>query len=185
MACVIELRARERDATPKGVALIGSTQGIPGVWIVPAAVVDERTTPEWAWFSTHWAPSFDPSAFNDILRHIDDLSSGDETDEYGVLRPTDYAIRSTKEVLFTALIAILGQAARHRKASAFPRGCVATDEEGGLRIEWSKDDRAVHLVVSGTPGGRSYIYHELGEVYGAEDRVAGSVLAYWLQRLFG
>ena len=177
MASVTEPRARERNVTPEELAL--------AIRYELAPAVDERTTPEWAWPSTHLVPSFDHSAFSDILRQIDDLSSGDETDEYGVLRPTDHAIQSTKEVLFTALMAVLGQAARHRKASAFPRGCVTTDERGGLRIEWSEDGRAVHLVIPAEPGGRSYIYHELGEVYGAEDRVAGSVLAYWLQKLFG
>jgi len=184
MASVLEPAVRERDVTPE-LRFIAPLQGIRGIRTMRASGDDDLTTPEGASYVIALIPSFELSTYQDILRQIDDLSSGDETDEYGVLRPTDHAIAETRKVLDSAVRARLGQSVHGRTAPLFPRGCVTTDEEGGLRIEWWGEGRAVHLVVRAAPGGRSYIYHELGEVYAAEDRVTGSVLAYWLQRLFG
>jgi len=176
MDTIIDVPVRERDVTPAEGPRAESRWGMSAVRFVPVSVEDDRATPELRWHLADFMPSFDPSGFADVFRQIGDLTSGDETDEYGVLRPSDHALRSTIEVLIGTLIA--------RKAGTFPRGCVTTDEHGGLRIEWSDDDRAVHLVVPAAHGGRSYIYHELGDSYGTEKRVSGSVLAHWLQRLF-
>jgi hypothetical protein len=142
-------------------------------------------TPEWAWPPEHYVPPIDASGFADVLRQIGDLASGDELDEYGVLRPTQYALGNTIEVLVASFLERMEHAASGDEAYLFPRGCVTTDEQGGLRVEWSDDDRAVHLVVPAARGGRSYIYHELGELYGAQERVSGSILAYWLKKVFG
>lgn len=186
MASVLERPGHERDVTPEVPCFeLKPALGNGGIRIMRAFVVDDRTTPEATSSFTSLMPSFELSAYKDILHQIADLSSGDETDEYGVLRPTDHALAETRKVLESAVREKLGEGARDRKASLFPRGCVTTDEEGGLRIEWWSEDRAVHLVVPAARGGRSYIYHELGEAYKTEDRVTGTVLAHWLQRLFG
>jgi hypothetical protein len=145
---------------------------------------DERSTPDLLRDIEGSVRLTDVSGFANVIRQIAGLISGDETDEYGVLRPTEHALRTTIEVLVGALLERTGNTPPHRQPGPFPRGSVTTDEQGGLRIEWSGDDRAVHLTVPAVQGGRSYIYHELGEVYAAERRVSGSVLAYWLQRMF-
>lgn len=121
------------------------------------------------------------SNISHIFRQIKDLKSGDEIDELGNLRPTDYAILKTQDLLM---------AVAYRPAftnfwdeeSVFPRGAVATDETGGLRIEWHEGGVVVRLVITSTEDGISYIYHEQGDHYGTSNESA-SVLAHWLIKL--
>jgi len=180
-----EAPASHRNTTPEGPRPVEPIRVTAAVRFVRASIEDDRTTPELPWHLADLMSSVDRLGFMDILCQIADLAGGDETDEYGILRPSGYALRTTFDLFLGTLMASLEQAVRHDKKRRFPRGCVTTDEQGGLRIEWADEDRAVHLVVPAAQGGRSYIYHELGEAYGTEDRVSGSVLACWLQRLFG
>lgn len=186
MASVKEPPARQRDMTPTERPLVRSSRGNePTVRFVPTLVRDDRVTPEWAWPPEDYVPPIDASGFADVVRQIADLTTGDETDEYGVLRPTQYALGETFKVVVGSLVDRIYDAESHDQVYIYPRGCVTTDEQGGLRIEWSGDDRAVHLVIPAVREGRSYIYHELGDSYGTDGRVSGGVLARWLQKLFG
>lgn len=122
-----------------------------------------------------WAAvgNFDRFGLDTILEHITALASGDERDEYGVLRPTEYALCQTTE--------LLRDASRRGETYRFPDASVTTDEEGGVRIEWLHNDRAVHLVVPATNEGQSYLYHEDGDDYGIVKPMTASVLAHWLR----
>ena len=174
MASILDAPEHERNMTP------GEPRFGPSRWTRPDVqfrrpAQDDRATPEWDWHLVACAQPLDTAGFAGVLRQIGDLASGDETDEYGVLRPTPHALNTTIIVLLGSLPHV----------NVFPRGCVTTDEQGGLRIEWSDNDRAVHLVVPATDGGPSYIYHELGDTYGTERSVTANVLARWLRILFG
>lgn len=90
------------------------------------------------------------SGFCQTIEQIVNLILADKIDEFGTLRPTPYAVLKTLQVLCNAF--------KHRPV--FPRGCVTSDEMGGLRIEWNNRTRIVRLIVAHCEGGRSYIYHE-------------------------
>jgi len=102
--------------------------------------------------------------FTTMLRRIAGLVSLDETDDYGVLRPTKYAIRRTLKVLMQ--VYMLGH--------VFPRENVTTDEKGGLRIEWPTENWAFCFVIPAKEGGQEYFYHEQGGIRNIDD---------WLQNL--
>ncbi len=97
-------------------------------------------------------------------------------DDYGVLRPTLFAF-------ITALELIAG--ASLQMATALPRATPRTDDQGGLRFEWSRPAGQVVLVVPPHPGGRMYLYHAQGDEHGLEDQVSASTLAHWLRWLAG
>lgn len=167
---------RQVDATPKELRLVNSKHGSPVLFgFVAEYLEDERTTPDFEPNELH--PSFDLSGYVRTMQQINDLAAGEESDEYGVLRPTKHARRITRKVLRVAL-----EDALCRKPSLFPRGAVTTDENGGLRIEWSDGDTAVCLVIPAQKGGQSYIYHEHGNAYGTTGRVTGSLLSSRLQK---
>ena len=108
-----------------------------------------------------------------MLRELDDLASGPERDEHGLLRPTPHAQQTAKSLLQKA--AQLGSQA----SPAIPRGCVSTDSAGGVRIEWVRDAASVFLVVPSSSTESPYIYHEVGDDYGTED-ASPDRLATWL-----
>lgn len=109
-----------------------------------------------------------------IMRELNELREGPENDGYGTLRPTRHAYRVTCELLVDAAIA----AAKENRQ--IPAGCVSTDSQGGVRIEWVREQRSVHLVVPSSEEDDGYIYHEVGADYGTEEASA-SRLAHWLR----
>ncbi len=67
-----------------------------------------------------------------------------------------------------------------REGRAIPKGCVSTDPEGGVRIEWFCTDARVHLVIRAAHGRGGYIYHRSAASYGTVPATAYS-LARWLK----
>jgi hypothetical protein len=110
------------------------------------------------------------------LNRLVALLDADETDEYGILQPTQSAFRRAMQLVIEAYD-ILGD--RFTKAS------VSTDEEGGIRVTWSKAeaDGEVRLVCPAQMEQAAYIYHELGADYAVEREVTGAVLVQWLEWL--
>src|SRR5207247_1416644 len=80
-------------------------------------------------------PSYIPIAFplkpgspiDELLADLRDLVKEDEKDEYGIFRPTMHALSLTILLIIEAYC---------RQHSNWPFGCVSTDSEGGIRIEW-------------------------------------------------
>ncbi|MBU4272740.1 MAG: hypothetical protein KKE86_01490 [Planctomycetes bacterium] len=107
-----------------------------------------------------------------ILRQLYELRNGPESDDYGRLQPTKHA--------FDKVIDLLIDAAIDAAPRKIPRGCVSTDSEGGVRIEWVRDTSSVHLVVPATNSSVSYVYHEVGNNYATEDATAEG-LSHWLK----
>lgn len=172
-------RRKNRNATPAFFA--GSVCGGLGIRVFKPESSDSRSTPEAGEQHAYPLPPQDLSGFKDIYVQIGSLADGEEQDEYGVLRPTAYAQIKAQELLVEALAAKLTDAMGRGVKCVFPRGAVATDEKGGIRIEWADMDRAVHLIVPASEGGKAYIYHEKGDEYGTEKRLSGGLLARWLQ----
>ncbi len=98
----------------------------------------------------------------------------EEEDEYGRLRPTRGAFDRSVGLLVDAAIEA------HCEQRRIPSGCVSTDSEGGVRIEWVRPEASVHLVVPASKDNEAYVYHEVGDDYATED-VTPKRLAYWLR----
>jgi len=113
-----------------------------------------------------------------IADQLTELQNGPESDDYGCLRPTQYACDATLALL--------------RDCKDIPSGCVSTDAEGGVRIEWVREAGSVHLVVPPVAllSRPPYIYHAAsdsfhaasGSFYATDDATPEG-LAYWLKKI--
>ena len=114
-----------------------------------------------------------------IVRQLVQLRKGPEKDDYGHLRPTREVFDESVHLLVDAAIEAYHQ---QRRISS---GCVSTDSEGGVRIQWIRPAASVVLVVPAAKDCVAYVYHELGELgndYATEDATPKR-LAYWLHRI--
>ena len=108
------------------------------------------------------------------LKRLIALLEEDETDEYGTLQPTQFAFKLAMQLVFEAY-EVMGD--------RFPRTSASTDEQGGIRLTWSKlePECEVRLVCPDRGDQQAYIYHELGDAYAVEQNVTASVLVHWLE----
>lgn len=79
-----------------------------------------------------------------LLESLEELQNGEEYDSFGRLRPTAYAYNKAKE--FITLIP------EHLKAF------LSTDSEGGVRIDFVKNQYSLVLVIGNNPDSKSYCY---------------------------
>jgi hypothetical protein len=124
------------------------------------------------------AQSAKPS-FLDItvtLKRLVALLEEDDTDEYGILQPSQYAFKLAMRLLVDAYEAM---------GDRFPRASASTDEQGSIRLTWSKEspEREVRLVCPSEAEQQAYLYHEMGENFAVERDVTASVLVKWLEWL--
>ena len=96
-----------------------------------------------------------------------------EADDYGALRATKFAYTTAADLLINAAI-IAGLDGRQ-----IPRGVASTDSEGGVRIEWVRPNKNVHLAIPATPERDGYIFHQMGAECGTE-LPTPELLAKWL-----
>src|SRR5207249_4621391 len=97
-----------------------------------------------------------------LLEQLDELMAAEESDEYGMLRPTKHSFDLALQLIIDTAVEI------RRAARSLPRGCVSTNSEGGIRVEWIRPAVSVHLVVPATRDHNAYIYHEAGDQYATE-----------------
>jgi hypothetical protein len=117
-----------------------------------------------------------------ILIQIIDMANGEQYDEDGILAPTKHATDRTTRLLIHASMTIWQYSQLTGETFVFPRGFVATDCEGALRIEWTKPGASLRLVIAADGSGKSYLYYEFGEKYGSERQVTADLLGRWLVR---
>ncbi|HVA47989.1 MAG TPA: hypothetical protein VNH11_16590 [Pirellulales bacterium] len=117
-----------------------------------------------------------------ILLQIVELANGEQHDEDGVLAPTKHAMDRTTRLLIHASMIVWHFGPGSGEMFVFPRGFIATDSEGGLRIEWTKPGASLRLVIAAAESGKSYLYHEFAEKYGSERQVTAELLGRWLAR---
>lgn len=124
------------------------------------------------------AQSAKPSSSNIAvtLKRLIDLLEEDETDEYGILQPSQSAFKLAMRFVVEAYEAI---------GDRFPRASASTDEKGGIRLTWSKleSECEVRLVCPADAEKQAYLYHELGDTYAVEQNVTTSILVQWLEWL--
>jgi hypothetical protein len=109
-----------------------------------------------------------------VVQRLAALLDEDEEDDYGVLRPTPYALDTAVDIIVQASQSIAGE---------FPIASVSTDHRGGCRIRWAQGRRRVHLFVPHADGEGSYIYHQEGDDHSTEKDVSAPSLVRWLRWL--
>lgn len=110
------------------------------------------------------------------LKRLVALLEEDETDDYGILQPSQSAFNLAMRLVIDAYEAM---------GNTFPRASVSTDEQGGIRLTWSKQaiDGEVRLVCPANANQKAYLYHELKDDYAVEHDVTAFILVQWLEWL--
>jgi len=129
----------------------------------PPQIADPRATPEPVPQTRLNLAKAGIRHLSAILREMVELWNGPESDEHGILRPTKYAFDEASRILVDAAIIAA------REGREIPIGCVSTDSQGGVRVEWVRDNAGVHLAVPASIGETAYVYHELGDKYATAD----------------
>jgi len=78
------------------------------------------------------------------LERLVSLLEEEELDDYGVLRPTLFAFITAFELIAGASL---------QMSAPLPRATPCTDDQGGLRFEWSRSAGQLVLVIPSHPGG--------------------------------
>lgn len=113
------------------------------------------------------------AGLDDLFRQLDALTeSEDYNDDF--LSPTESATSRVRELLTRAGASL---------NAAFPAGTIYADGDGGLRLEWTRPERELRFVVSASPQGRSYIYHEQRDEYAVDYSPTAGELGKWLNWL--
>jgi len=110
------------------------------------------------------------------LKRLVALLEEDNTDEYGVLQPSQAAFKLAMGFIIEAYD-VMGD--------RFPKASASTDEQGGIRLTWSKlePECEVRLICPAHTDQQAYLYHELGNDYAVEREVTVSILLQWLEWL--
>jgi hypothetical protein len=87
----------------------------------------------------------------------------------------EYGIPPLSEAAFRYTWDIIAETGRIMEGD-FPYGGVASDGQGGVRIEWQRDDQGVHLAVPSDPG-QSYIYVEEGDNHRLDEEGSAGTLS--------
>jgi hypothetical protein len=117
-------------------------------------------------------PSSSPIAVT--LKRLVALLEEEETDEYGILQPSQFAFKRSMELVIEAYDTI---------GDRFPKASASTDDQDGIRLTWMKLDteREVRLVCPAQVGQTAYLYHEVGNDYAIERDLTGAILVEWLE----
>jgi hypothetical protein len=110
------------------------------------------------------------------LKRLVALLEEDETDEYGVLQPSQTAFKLAMHFVVETYD-LMGD--------RFPKASASTDEQGSIRLTWSKleSNCEVRLICPAHNDQQAYLYHELGNDYAVEREVTVSILLSWLEWL--
>jgi len=95
-------------------------------------------------------------------------------DEYGILRPTEYAFRKAMKFVVEAYDSM---------GNSFPKCSTGTDDQGSIKLAWQNinGERRVRLCCPQSSDETAYIYHQNSEEYASEDITSGAILVYWLE----
>jgi hypothetical protein len=98
----------------------------------------------------------------------------EEEDEYGILRPTEYAFKTAMKLIVEAYY-VLGD--------NFPKASTGTDDLGSITLNWKslEPDCTVRLFCPSNADAQAYVYHQKNEEYKSEDIIAASTLVDWLE----
>jgi hypothetical protein len=114
------------------------------------------------------------SNFRITIERLIELLDLESEDEYGILRPTEYAFRTAMKLVVEAYDSM---------GNSFPKCSIGTDDQGSIRLAWQNinADRRVRLFCPHNPDRKAYIYHQKSEEYGSEDITSAVILVHWLE----
>jgi hypothetical protein len=94
----------------------------------------------------------------EVLAEINDLSFQEESDEFGLLRPSYRALTACMKTIL---------ALAHDSGLLRPSD-ISTDRNGDIRIAWAADDRETELVFPSDEHVEPYLYYSSPDSYGTE-----------------
>ncbi|MEG4963882.1 MULTISPECIES: hypothetical protein [unclassified Microcoleus] len=109
------------------------------------------------------------SNFRITVERLSELLDLEEEDEYGILRPTEYAFRTAMKLVVDAYDSM---------GNSFPKASkISPNKKGSIWVAWenTNSDRAVRLICPINADQKSYIYHVSGE-YGSKDITSAAIL---------
>ncbi|XZN91092.1 MAG: hypothetical protein ACM65M_26440 [Microcoleus sp.] len=114
------------------------------------------------------------SNFRITVERLIELLDLEEEDEYGILRPTEYAFRTAMKLVVEAYDSM---------GNSFPKCSTGTDDQGSIRLAWENinADRRVRLFCPSNAEEKAYIYHQKNQEYKSEDLISASTLVHWLE----
>jgi hypothetical protein len=114
------------------------------------------------------------SNFRITLERLIELLDLEEEDEYGILRPTEYAFRTAMKLVVEAYDSM---------GNSFPKCSTGTDDQGSIRLAWENinADRRVRLFCPSNAEEKAYIYHQKNQEYKSEYLISASTLVHWLE----
>ncbi|MBC6481807.1 MAG: hypothetical protein GDA56_32650 [Hormoscilla sp. GM7CHS1pb] len=116
------------------------------------------------------------SNFTTTLKRILELLDLEEEDDYGILKPTEYAFKTAMQLVVEAneIMGIL-----------FSKGSASTDHQGSIRITWKNREkkRLVRLFCPCDSEQPVDIYHDSSDEYHVEDVSSVLTLVHWLEWL--
>ena len=120
------------------------------------------------------ATSIDVQGITITLKRLVELLESEDEDDYGILKPSDYAFKTIINLVLEAHSLI---------GNSFPRASASTDYQGGIRLDWTslESEREVCLVCPFSPERPVYIYHQTSDDHAVEDRISPSILVKWLE----
>jgi hypothetical protein len=99
-----------------------------------------------------------------LFSQLVELRQEDEVDDYGTLRLNEIVFNEARDLLINTAIELASSFGK-----GMPHGCASTDEEGGLRFEWFRQDAGVNLVIpSPNSPRRSYIFYQTRADHGTD-----------------
>ena len=114
------------------------------------------------------------SNFRVTVERLLELLDLEEEDEYGILKPTEYAFKTAMKLIVEAYD-VLGY--------RFPQASTSTDDAGSIRLAWQNKnaDCRVRLFCPSNADTQAYVYHQKNEEYKSEDIIYVSTLVDWLE----
>ena len=113
------------------------------------------------------------SNFRITIERLIELLDLEEEDEYGILRPTEYAFRTAMKLVVEAYDSM---------GNSFPKCSTGTDDQGSITLDWTslEPERTVRLFCPFNAEKPVDIYHHAKNENAVEDIVSSTVV-YWLQ----
>ncbi len=114
------------------------------------------------------------SNFTTTLKSILKLLDLEASDDYRILKPTEYAFKTAMQLVVDAYEVM---------ESDFPKGSASTEDRGGIKITWKNREtrRLVRLFCPCNSEQPVDIYHDSSDEYNVEDVYSVSTLVHRLE----
>lgn len=115
-------------------------------------------------YSGAWSDEYDESSvataadLAEVLQEINNLAFLEESDEFGLLRPSYHALR----ICIKTILDLVVDDELQRPSD------ISTDRNGDIRIAWAVDGREAELVFPSDERERPYLYYSSPSSYGIE-----------------